>query len=96
MALDVNRIGRSALVPLRSNIRCLLGANDQLQIDLPIAHRSGTRLNQLDGVQGVSMRVDPFTNATVINFGNDANAGQPVTLMLMGITDPTTAQIQVV
>ncbi len=71
-------------------------ANDRLLIDLATANASLTRLDQLSGVQGVSVQVDPFTATTLVAFGNDANGGQPVTLSLVGITNPAAVQIQVV
>ena len=71
-------------------------ANDRLLIDLPLANSNLTRLDQLSGVQGASVETDPFTGATLINFGRDANGGQPVTLSLMGVSDPAAVQIQVV
>ena len=71
-------------------------ANDRLLIDLPTANSSLTRLDQLNGVQGVSVEPDPFAGVTLINFGNDANGRQLVTLSLVGISDPAEVLIQVV
>ena len=71
-------------------------SNDRLLIDLPVANSNLTRLDQLSGVQGVLAQTDPFTGATLINFGSDANGGQPVTLSLMGVSNPAAVQIQVV
>jgi Ca2+-binding RTX toxin-like protein/methionine-rich copper-binding protein CopC len=71
-------------------------ANDRLLIDLVTTNSSLTRLDQLNGVQGISVATDPFIGATLINFGNDANGGQPVTLSLVGVSDPAAVQIQVV
>ena len=42
------------------------------------------------------MQTDPFTGSTLINFGNDTNGGQVVTLTLMGASDLTAVQISVV
>ena len=69
--------------------------NDRLLIDLPTANSTLTNLSELNGIQGVSVQVNPFTGLTLINFGNDANGNDPVTLSLMGITDPVMVQIQV-
>jgi subtilisin-like proprotein convertase family protein len=71
-------------------------ANDRLVIDLVTANSSLTRLDQLSGVQGISVATDPFTGTTLVNFGNDASGGQPVTLSLLGVSDPAAVQIQVV
>ncbi len=71
-------------------------ANDRLVIDLAIANSAITTLAQLNGQQGVSVQINPFTGVTLINFGNDANGSEPVTLTLLGITDPAVVQIQVV
>ena len=80
----------------QATITGLSSVNDRLVIDLPIANSSLTRLDQLNGQQGVFVQVNPIAGATLINFGNDFNGGQLVTLILVGITDPASVQIQVV
>ena len=52
--------------------------------------------NAINGVQGVVVSVDPFTNATLINFGNDANGGEVVAITLAGIVDPATVNLTVI
>ena len=71
-------------------------AFDSLRIDLPVSSPSITNLSQLNGQQGVSVQVNPFSGSTVINFGEDANGGEPTVLTLMGITDPSLVAISVV
>lgn len=80
----------------QATVSGFLTANDRLAIDLAIANSAITTLAQLNGQQGVSVQVDPFAGATLINFGNDANGGQLVTLSLTGVIDPATVQISVV
>ena len=69
---------------------------DRLQINLPTANVAITNLSQLNRQQGVAVQVDPFGGNTLINFGVDANGGDPVTLALLGITDPTLVSLQVI
>lgn len=71
-------------------------AMDSLRIDLPLANAAITTLAQLDGQQGVSVQVDPFANLTLINFGNDANGGEVVTITLAGVIDPATVHLTVI
>ena len=42
------------------------------------------------------MQTDPFIGSTLINFGNDVNGGQAVTLSLTGVRNLAAVQIQVV
>ena len=70
-------------------------ASDRLVLDLVTANSSLTRLAQLNGQQGISVQTDPVTGNTLINFGNDANGGQPVTLTLLGVSDLAAVQITV-
>jgi len=69
---------------------------DTLRIDLPSANATITNLSQLNGQQGVVVQSDTINPRTLINFGNDANGGQVVSLTLMGITDPELVDVQVV
>lgn len=69
---------------------------DKLSIDLPTANAAITNLAQLNGQQNVTVQVDPFANATVINFGNDANGGEVVTVTLAGVVDPATVAVEIV
>ena len=92
----VSAMADAAGTNTQATITGLSIANDRLLIDLPIANSGLTRLGQLNGQQGVSVQVDPFAGATLINFGVDSNGGQLVTLTLMGITDPASVQIEVV
>ena len=59
---------------------------DSFQLDITTA-AGATTLDQLNGVDGIAVQADPFAGNTLINFGNDANGGEPVTLTLVGITD---------
>jgi hypothetical protein len=70
--------------------------SDVLRLDLPTANPQITTLAQLNGQQGVFVQVDPFANSTLINFGNDANGGEPVTITLAGIVDPAQVAVEVV
>lgn len=92
----VSAIADAAGTNTQATISGFSTANDRLQIDLVTANSYLTRLDQLNGQQGITVSVDPFANATLINFGADANGGQPVVLTLTGVTDPATVQIQVV
>jgi hypothetical protein len=69
---------------------------DTLWIDLPSANATITNLSQLNGQQGVFVQTDTINPRTLINFGNDANGGEVVSLTLMGITDPELVDVQVV
>lgn len=70
--------------------------SDLLTLDFPTANPAITTLAQLNGTQGVSIQFNPFTNATLINFGNDANGGQPVTITLVGVSDAATVAVSVI
>jgi hypothetical protein len=69
---------------------------DTLRIDLPNANAAITNLSQLNGQQGVIVQTETINPRTLINFGNDANGGQAVSLILTGITDPALVSVQVV
>jgi len=69
---------------------------DTLRIDLPSANATITNLSQLTGQQDVFVQTDTINPGTLINFGNDANGGEVVSLTLMGITDPELVDVQVV
>ena len=71
-------------------------AMDKLIIDLPIANAAITTLAQLNGQQGVIVQADPFAGLTLVNLGNDANGGQVASVELIGITDPSLVQVQIV
>ena len=71
-------------------------SSDLLTLDLPTANGAITTLAQLNGTQGVSVQLNPFTNSLLVNFGNDANGGQPVTVTLVGVSDATTVAVAVV
>lgn len=73
-----------------------LAANDVLRIDLPTADPTITTLAQLNAQQGVSVQADPFAGSTVINFGNDANGGEVVTLTLVGVSDAAAVAVEIV
>jgi hypothetical protein len=70
-------------------------ANDKLRVDLATADAALTTLDQLNGVDGISVTPNVITNNTLINFGPDAN-GDVITLTLAGLTDPTAIGIEVV
>lgn len=70
-------------------------AADSLQLDITTA-LGATTLDLLDGVDGIVVQDDPFAGNTVINFGNDANGGEPVVLNLVGVTDTTLVNVETV
>ncbi len=78
-----------------SNITGFSIAADRLQIDLPSANAAITTLAALNGEQGVTVQDDPFNTLALINFGNDANGGDVVTLQLVGITPADWANVVV-
>ena len=69
---------------------------DKLQINLTTADPAITTLDQLNGLQGVTVQFDPFDNSTVINFGNDANGAEVVRLTLLGVTGPELVAVQII
>lgn len=71
-------------------------SGDKLQINLPTANSAITNLSQLNGQQGVVVQYNAFDNSTLINFGNDANGGELVSLSLVGVTNPGLVAVQVV
>ena len=71
-------------------------AIDKLTIDLPNANAAITTLAQLNGQQGVTVQVNPFSSSALINFGPDANGGQLVTLTLTGIIDVTAVTVSII
>lgn len=71
-------------------------AADRLTIDLPTANAAITTLAQLNGQQGVTVQVDPFTGNTLINLGNDANGGEVASVTLVGVADPALVLVQIV
>ncbi len=80
----------------QSTITGFAAAADSLRIDLPVANAAITTLAQLNGQQGVTVSVDPFDGSTLVNFGNDANGGQVVAIILAGIVDPATVLVSIV
>lgn len=68
-------------------------ANDRLLIDSE-TNLGATTLDQLNGVDGISVQENVITNQTLINFGADAD-GQPITVTLAGIVDPSLVNIDV-
>lgn len=71
-------------------------SSDLLTLDLPTANGAITTLAQLNGTQGVTVQLNPFTSSLLVNFGNDANGGQPVTITLVGVSDASTVAVAVV
>ena len=69
-------------------------AQDKFQFDL-ITALSGKTLADLNGVEGISVQVNPFTNSTLINFGPGMN-GNPVTLTLAGVINPALVVVDVI
>lgn len=72
--------------------------NDTLRIDLLTANAAITTLDQLAGVEGISLQNNPFGASgpeTLINFGSDAD-GQPVVITLAGVVDTTTVLVDIV
>lgn len=68
---------------------------DSLRLDL-ITAVGETTLDQLNGVEGIAVQAEPFAGDTVINFGNDANGGEPVVLNLVGVADASQVNIDIV
>ena len=68
---------------------------DALQIDLVTADATITKLSQLNGVEGIAVQNDPFTNSTLINFGADAD-GTVISVTLAGIVDPALVNVTVI
>ena len=69
---------------------------DKLWIDLPTADAGITNLSQLNGKQGVSVSVNPFSNSTSILLGNDLNGGEAVVVTLVGVTDTSATMVEIV
>ena len=68
---------------------------DQLQFNLSSANSSAVTLDQLNGLEDIAVQTNVITNETLINFGVDAD-GTVVTIVLAGITDPSTVAIDVI
>jgi len=71
-------------------------ANDILKLDLTTP--GITTLNQLDGVDGIDVVPNPFAAggpSTLVTFGPDME-GDVIALTLVGITDASQVQVQVV
>jgi hypothetical protein len=68
---------------------------DALQIDLEAANAGITKLSQLNGVEGIAVQNDPFTNSTLINFGADAD-GTVISVTLVGIADTSLVNVTVI
>ena len=69
--------------------------NDILQLDLVSVNAGLISLNQLDGIEGITVQVSGINNETLINFGGDAD-GDIVTISLSGIIDASTVAIEVI
>ena len=67
---------------------------DKFQFDL-ITALGTTTLAALNGVDGISVQVNPFTGSTLINFGTNAN-GNLVALTLAGVTTPASVVVDVI
>jgi len=61
-------------------------SQDFLYLVLPSPDSNITNLSELNGKEGISVSYNPFSNATIITFGNDQNGGEAVTLTLDGIS----------
>ena len=72
-----------------------LGVFAALQINLVTANAAITKLSQLNGVEGIAVQNNPFTNSTVINFGADAD-GTVISVTLAGIVDPALVNVTVI
>ena len=68
---------------------------DSMAFDLTAA-LGETTLDQLDGVEGISVQLDPFEGDLVVNFGNDANGGDLVVLNLVGVADAGQVNVDIV
>lgn len=71
-------------------------AQDILRIDMAQADPAITTLDQLNGVQGVAVQPNPIAGTLLINFGNDDNGGEVVTITLDGVTDATAVAVEIV
>ena len=69
-------------------------AQDKFQFDL-ITALGTTTLAALNGVEGISVQVNPFTASTLISFGSNANGGL-VALTLAGVTTPASVLVDVI
>jgi hypothetical protein len=70
-------------------------AGDVLTINLPNANAAITTLAQLNGQQGVSVQTNEINGTTLVNFGNDSNGGEAVTLTLTGVSNPGLVNIRI-
>ena len=59
---------------------------DSLQLDI-ITALGATTLDQLNGVDGIVVQANTIEGYMLVNFGNDNNGGEIVTLKLAGVTD---------
>jgi serralysin len=91
----VSALDDAAGTSMQATISGFSTTNDRLVIDLATTNSSLALLDQLSGAQGISVQADPFSTP-LIDFGSDANGGQPVTLSLLGVSDPASVQIAVV
>jgi hypothetical protein len=91
-----DKSGQNTQVTINGFTTGTSATSDVLRLDLPAANSQITTLAQLNGQQGVVVQGDPFNNRTLINFGNDANGDEPVTITLAGIVDTTQVAVEVV
>lgn len=70
-------------------------AADSLQLDIETAGGVST-LDELDGVDGIAVQSNAITGQTLINFGNDANGGEVVSIALQGVTDATLVEVEAI
>ena len=70
-------------------------AHDYLDLTLPTPDSSITDLADLNGKEGISVQYNPFDNSTVINFGNDQNGGESVTITMDGISQNEWSDVKI-
>ncbi len=92
-AFDVGA-ARSTTANTQVEISGFAAASDRLRLDLPLASGVST-LAALDGLQGLTVQIDPFAAATVVSFGPDAD-GNIIAITLLGVTDPALVQVDVI
>ena len=68
---------------------------DSLQFDINTGV-GATTLDQLNGVDGIIVQINEFQDYVLVNFGNDDNGGEVVTLNIMGVTDASLINVDAI
>lgn len=69
---------------------------DRLVLDVAVADSTITTLEQLNGYEGISVQMNPFNQSFLVNFGNDANGGDVVSLDLVGVDSMASVVVELV